>query len=231
MTVPGGGSYTGGVTTSPLADAPLPLRQRRQQELRQQLSDVATRMFLDHGFDAVRVADVARACGVTEKTVFNHFPTKESLLSDRWDSTIQALHTRLSDPGTAPVDAVLAVLRAELAFLTSAGAGQGGAGAALAQVGRYGQLVRATPSLLAHQRWALDRLRDAAAAALAGRSGLSAEDPVPLMTAAALTELWTVFSHSLQRHLRAGEPEPEQVQAAVRRDLDTAAEVLRRGLG
>ena len=182
-------------------------------------------MFLERGFDAVRVADVARACGVTEKTVFNHFPTKESLLSDRWDHTIQALRTQLSDPAAAPVDAALAVLEAELAYLMSSGRQQGGS---LAQVGRFGALVRATPSLLAHQRGALDRLTDAAAVTLAGRAGTSPEDPEPLITASAITGLWSIFFWSLQRHLRAGDP--ANVQEAVERDLQRAADVLRRGL-
>lgn len=207
------------------AAAPLSLRQRRQQELRQQLSDVATQLFLERGFDAVRVADVARACGVTEKTVYNHFPTKESLLSDRWDHSIQALRTQLSDPTTAPVDAALAVLEAELAYLITQGRQQG---SSLAQVSRFGALVRATPSLLAHQRGAMDRLTNAAAAALAEQTGRSPEDPEPLITASALTGLWTVFFHSLHRHLRTGDP--GQVEVDVLGDLHQAADVLRRGL-
>ncbi|HTI27474.1 MAG TPA: helix-turn-helix domain-containing protein [Kutzneria sp.] len=40
-------------------------------------------MFVEHGFDAVRVAGVGEACGVSEKTVFNYFPSKEALLLDR----------------------------------------------------------------------------------------------------------------------------------------------------
>lgn len=205
--------------------APLSLRQRRQQELRQQLSDAATRMFLERGFDAVRVADVARACGVTEKTVFNHFPTKESLLSDRWDDMAQALRNRLADPAVTPIGAALEVLGAELAFLT-AGGPQGSA--ALAQVRRYSELVRSTPPLLAHQRRALDRLCDAAAVALAGRTGASPQDPEPTITAAALTGLWTVYFHSLYRHLPSGDG--AQIRAEVERDLRRAAGVLRRGL-
>jgi AcrR family transcriptional regulator len=38
------------------------------------------RLFARDGFDAVTVAEVARAAGVTEKTVFNHFETKEDLV-------------------------------------------------------------------------------------------------------------------------------------------------------
>ena len=54
--------------------------------MRQQLSDTATAMFLERGFDGVRVAEVAAACGVSEKTVSNYFPVKEALVMDRLEA-------------------------------------------------------------------------------------------------------------------------------------------------
>ena len=40
------------------------LRERKKRLMRQQLSDTATQMFMERGFDAVRVAEIAEACGV-----------------------------------------------------------------------------------------------------------------------------------------------------------------------
>lgn len=40
----------------------------------------AVRLFTDRGYDAVTVADVARAAGVSAMTVYRHFPTKEDLV-------------------------------------------------------------------------------------------------------------------------------------------------------
>src|SRR5215470_10876795 len=74
------------------------LRERKKRLMRQKLSDIATAMFLERGFDAVRVAEVAEACGVSEKTVFNYFPTKESLVLDRLQATVESLRTGLADP-------------------------------------------------------------------------------------------------------------------------------------
>ncbi len=207
--------------------APERLRERRKRELRQQLSDVATQMFLEHGFDAVRVVDVARACGVTEKTVFNHFRSKEALLADRWEIQIETLQTRLADPLTAPVDAALEVLDAEVEYLTSAPTAHQ-ARARLANFRRFGRLIHSTPALVAHNREQLERLTATAAAALAARTGADPDDPEPWITSAAVCGLWTVHARSLRRHL-AGE-DPSRIAMAIRHDMQAAAEVLRHGI-
>jgi AcrR family transcriptional regulator len=58
--------------------------ERKKRRLRQRLTDTATAMFLERGFDAVRVVEVAAACEVSEKTVYNYFPTKEALVPASW---------------------------------------------------------------------------------------------------------------------------------------------------
>src|SRR5580700_9779585 len=80
------------------------LRERKKRLMRQQLSDTATQMFLEQGFDAVRVTEIAEACGVSEKTVFNYFPTKESLILDRLEATMASLKGGLSQPGVEPAE-------------------------------------------------------------------------------------------------------------------------------
>jgi AcrR family transcriptional regulator len=56
------------------------LRERKKQKTRQLIFDAASRLFAERGFDAVTVAEVARAAEVSEVTVFNYFPTKEGLV-------------------------------------------------------------------------------------------------------------------------------------------------------
>src|SRR5436305_11270072 len=58
------------------------LRQEKKEQLRQAIADAALRLFVERGFDHVTVAEVADAAGVSEKTVFNYFPTKEDLFFD-----------------------------------------------------------------------------------------------------------------------------------------------------
>lgn len=95
------------------------LRERKKRLMRQQLSDTATEMFVERGFEAVRVAEVAAACGVSEKTVFNYFPTKESLVLDMPEVTMTALREELARPELTPVEAALRVLADELGALIS----------------------------------------------------------------------------------------------------------------
>jgi AcrR family transcriptional regulator len=80
---------------------------------RAKISEVATRLFLDRGFDAVTVAEVAREAGVSSVTVFKHFPRKEDLLLDREVDAVDLLRSAVRD--RAPGVDVLASLR-EVAF-------------------------------------------------------------------------------------------------------------------
>ena len=61
------------------------LRDRKKEVTRQAISNVATRLFVERGFDNVSVADVAHEADVARKTVFNYFPRKEDLVFDRED--------------------------------------------------------------------------------------------------------------------------------------------------
>jgi AcrR family transcriptional regulator len=71
--------------------------------------EVAHHLFLERGYDAVTVAEVARGAGVSSVTVFNHFPRKEDLFLDRTDDAANLLRAAVRDRA-AGVD-VLASLR------------------------------------------------------------------------------------------------------------------------
>ncbi len=203
------------------------LRERKKRLMRQQLSDVATRMFMERGFDAVRVSEVAEACGVSEKTVFNYFPTKESLVLDRLDTTLASLRTGL--PAAAPVEAALQILDRELSGMTTWLAGQDDPAQAGQAIRRFGDLIHATPSLRAYQSDMMDQFVSVATEILAARAGTSADDPEPQIAARALLGLWHVQAQSLRRHLD-GTLTPAQVHAAVTADVRRAAKLISTGL-
>ena len=52
------------------------LRERRKQETRQAVSDIATGLFVANGFEEVTISQVADAAGVAKMTVTNYFPRK-----------------------------------------------------------------------------------------------------------------------------------------------------------
>src|SRR5215218_9458705 len=62
------------------------LRERKKQQTRQLIADTARRLFTERGFEGVTVAEIAREADVSEKTVFNYFPTKEDLVYWRLES-------------------------------------------------------------------------------------------------------------------------------------------------
>jgi len=64
-----------------MPDAPAKegLRERKKRAARAAIAATARRLFAERGFEAVTVAEVAAAAQVSEKTVFNYFPTKVDL--------------------------------------------------------------------------------------------------------------------------------------------------------
>jgi AcrR family transcriptional regulator len=211
-------------------DGPGGLRERKKRQMRARLSATATRMFLERGFDGVRVTEIAEACGVSERTVFNYFPTKESLLLDRFDDTLTALRTALSDPARAPLAAAVGVLEDELGGLTAWLSGQRDPAAAIGTLRRFRELSTSTPELRSHQHDMVDRLTETVAALLARRVHLRESAPEAHIAAVALLGLWRVQAASLGRHLDA-EWSPDRVRTLVSEDVRTAAGTIAPVLG
>jgi AcrR family transcriptional regulator len=92
----------------PSSIAKLGLRERKKARTRQLIADSAARLFAARGYENVTVNDVAREAEVAPQTLYNYFPTKEHLVTDR-DRQIQ---DRLCDlirarsPGITPAGAI-----------------------------------------------------------------------------------------------------------------------------
>jgi AcrR family transcriptional regulator len=67
----------------------------KRRATKEALREVATRRFVEEGFDRVSVADVAAEVGVTERTFYRHFPTKESVLFPDFDRRLEWLAAAL----------------------------------------------------------------------------------------------------------------------------------------
>ena len=204
------------------------LRERKKRMMRKQLSDTATRLFIEHGFDAVRVADVADECGVSPATVFNYFQTKEALVLDRLEETMASLPTGLAAPGLTPLEAAQQMLAQELDYMTDLLATRDDPPSAAKAMLRFGDLIRSTPSLRAHQSDMMDQFVSVAAGILASRAGLNVDDPEPQIAARALLGLWHVQAQSLRKHLAA--TTPDRIQEEVTADVRRAAHLIGIGL-
>lgn len=60
------------------------LRERKRQRTYRAVSDAAVALFLERGFDAVSVAEVAAAADISKPTLFRYFPAKEDLVLHRF---------------------------------------------------------------------------------------------------------------------------------------------------
>ncbi|MEU1850258.1 TetR family transcriptional regulator [Streptomyces sp. NPDC019990] len=82
------------------------LRERKRQRMYQVVSDVAIRLFLEKGFDAVSVAEVAAAAEISKPTLFRYFPAKEDLVLHRIADHEGEAARVVAEAGDAPVEAL-----------------------------------------------------------------------------------------------------------------------------
>jgi AcrR family transcriptional regulator len=151
------------------------LRERKKRRLRQKISDVATAMFLVHGFDNVTVAQIAAACEVSEATVFNYFTTKESMFLDRSESMISAVADAVRERGSSSlVEAVLQALPGGI----HPGQSEASDEARQLQLSRlFSDLATGSPTLAATRAADFARFTDQVSVALAQRIGADPNDP------------------------------------------------------
>ena len=163
-------------------------RTRKRLAMRQNISDVATRLFFERGFDRVTVDEIAEAADVGRMTVFNHFPRKEDMFFDREREARDALldAVRARDPGVAPTDALrlwahrlIAEDRSYARFFDR-------------RSSHFVETVAASEALKARARAIRDEVVRTLAAALAEAVGRPAGDPDAHLAAGLLTATWSV---------------------------------------
>ena len=67
------------------------LRDLKKARTRRLIADTAARLFAERGYERVTVSEIARAAEVAEQTLYNYFPTKEQLITDREEQIQQQL--------------------------------------------------------------------------------------------------------------------------------------------
>ncbi len=84
----------------------------RTQQRKAQLIREAIRFFGRHGFHGARLADIAKAAGVTEPGLLHHFPSKVKLLTDVLDERDRIDRERFDLSGSSSEGRLLPSLQA-----------------------------------------------------------------------------------------------------------------------
>jgi AcrR family transcriptional regulator len=200
------------------------LRARKKRRTREAVADAAAELFATHGYDAVTVADVARAADVSEQTVYNHFPTKEHLVFDRADEMISSLLDRVRgrDPGESALDTVRerGLQVADVLASLPPGPAHGG----------MPYLTATSPALARSLNDLYVRNAADLAAVLGAEQSRPADDLGVRVQALALLAPSHAFIQQLGRRLAAGESTADAARA-LRPGLEAAFARLRTGLG
>ena len=168
--------------------APPDRRTRKRLATRQRISDVATRLFVERGFDEVTVDEIAEAADVARMTVFNHFSRKEDMFFDLDDEGREDLLAALQkrDAGISPIEALrlfahwaVAEQRPYIRFFEPGSE-------------RFMETILASEALKARARAIRDELTDMLTLALAKAAGCHLPDPAASLAASLLVATWGV---------------------------------------
>ncbi|MEU0653587.1 TetR family transcriptional regulator [Streptomyces albogriseolus] len=182
------------------------LRERKRRRMYRTVSDIAVRMFLERGFDAVSVAEVAAAAEISKPTLFRYFPAKEDLVLYRI-ADHEEEPARVVREGPTPLEAL------KRHFLEGLERRDPVTGLNDdPEVLAFHTLLYGTPSLVARLYGHLERAEEALAEALGG--GLDAR-----LAAGQIIAVRRILAQENWRRIAAGER-----LDAVREDAVAAAE-------
>lgn len=186
------------------------LRERKKRQARQHISDVATGLFLERGFDEVTIAEIAEAADVSVNTVYNYFQAKEDLFLDRAKGSVARLSrfVRARDEGESAAAAVLRELRTEVEAVSP-------------QVGlfegydRFMKVVEAAAGLRARlghmNQLSLELLEET----LRAETGAGPDDPMPSLMAGQIGWAHTTLLALIGREMVAGRSPGEVSREAL----------------
>jgi AcrR family transcriptional regulator len=194
------------------------LRETKKLQTRQEIVNEAMRLFVTRGFEGVTVAEVAAAAGVSEKTVFNYFPTKEDLFFDEVPKREALLVAAIRD--REPGESILAALRSlqvrESARLCSPG------------FATFARIIEESPALRAKELEVMARFAQVLSGAIQSELGIDERDA--RIAAGLLISVHRQVFHAARKQALAGKHGPAAVRR-LRADLERAYDLLEHGLG
>jgi len=161
-------------------------RTRQRLATRQGISNAATRLFLERGFEQVTVDEIAAAAEVGRMTVFNHFPRKEDMFFDREEEALEVLRESLRQraPGVSPIETLRLLAQALVAqksrYVEFSGASRA-----------FVQAIQDSETLRARTRAIRDEVAHVVASEMAQSVGRPPDDPDARLAAALLLATWS----------------------------------------
>jgi AcrR family transcriptional regulator len=207
----------------PTIAAPEGLRERKKRLTREAIAETARRLFAERGFEAVPIAEIAQAADVSEKTVFNYFPTKEDLVYWRLAAFEEQLLGSIRDrePGELALGGFGRFLRQPRGLL---------ANDAPEELVGVTRMIAASPALLAREQQIFSRYTDALARLLAEETGRPPDDVEARVAANALIGVHRTLVEYTRAKVLAGVGNP-RLRRDVLAQTDRALTALERGFG
>jgi AcrR family transcriptional regulator len=198
------------------------LRERKKAQSRLAISNLATEMFIERGFDEVTVAEVAAAAGVSVATIFNYFETKEELFFDREGDIVEAQRRFILERKAG--ETITSVLHRELLATIDAGVPQ-----LLKHGPSFLRTIEASSELRARVRLGFEKAEALLAETIAEETGALAGDPTPQLVAAMLVAIQrTLMESAGAAALRGDAVAP--TKRRLRQACDRAFELLEGGM-
>lgn len=199
------------------------LRARKKAQTRLAISHIATRLFIERGFDQVTVAEVADAADVSVNTIFNYFATKEELFFDQGSEVIDAPSriVRERRAGESVIDALQRAYAEAAKDETRRSWSR--------TVRPFMATIDASPALRLRARVLRDQSEQRLAETLIGETGAKPADVTPRVVAALITGLQWLLVEEFSSRLLRGEPDAK-VRAALLQMATRGFDVLRRAI-
>jgi AcrR family transcriptional regulator len=202
------------------------LRERKKAQTRRRIAETARDLFVERGFERVTVAEIADAAEVSQKTVFNYFPTKEDIFYWQFQSfeeeMLDAIRTR--GPGEPILEAFRRFLLSRRGLL---GKHDPDSRERLIAINR---MIRASPALLTREEQVMAGYATSLAELIAHDTRARPGDIRPRVAAHALMGVHRSLIDYTRNRIAAGELTP-RLSRDVTAQAKHAFALLEDGLG